>query len=254
MNEEAASGAFYLAHARPVVRAYYDLTRQPASWDFWTWITLMRARGATRVVFDPAVGFKYRDRPVAEQQQMFDEVVLPICELFGLEHCLDRERPGDLRGQHIYRHGITQVRHEELMQFALEPAGPPTVTLRQSRKHPERDSDPAVWLPFAEAIGARVIEDAWVTPLSVRERFEIYRRSPMNYFANNGPGGAAMWSNLPALMVNPPGACVEWVPRGEQYPFATEHQRMYWGPVTVAGLLEEEMRSKLTRAGWVGKG
>lgn len=204
------------------------------------WLTFVRKQGANHVVFEATGPFKYADEPQSLQRHMFREVVLPICDLFGVTYEFGERRQGDIEFQHWYDQSV-ELEHENLIQFDLDPSGPPTVTIREAHKHKERDSDREVWDAFAEEIGAQVIEDAWKVPLTVKERFAIYRTSPVNYFANNGPGAAAIYSNLPAVMCNPAGAH-KWIKPGTQYPFSTDRQRMLWGPITLSGLLREHQR------------
>lgn len=236
----AASGKFYQAMAsRP---AYYDLSTQPASWDFWMWLTFVRKLGANKVVFNTDKPFKYKDVPQATQKHLFDNVVLPICDLWGIPYEFGEYQPEMIQWSHVYeRTGLSsKLKPEDLFQFDLKPTGPPTVTIRNSPKHPKRNSDPQVWLPFAQEIGAKIIPDAWANPISVKERFDLYRYSPVNYFANNGPGAAAIYSNLPAVMVNDVSqGALRWIPEGTQYPFSTEKQRMLWGEITLEKLREE---------------
>lgn len=262
-------------------RAYYDLTRQPASFDFWMWITFVRKMGAELICFGPlntTVGekpfkYKYRNEPQDRQEEIFKRVVLNICCLWNIPYEFGNKEPGDITHTHVYRGSITKtLTHDDLFKFDLESdydrvvhrtdgvgtvsetirepvKGPPTVTMRKSVKNPERDSDEGVWREFAEEIGAIVIEDAWVKPISIADRFELYRRAPVNYFNSNGPGAAAIFSNLNAVMVNPPSSYVcRYCDIGKQYPFSTGNQRMLWGDATLKMLRDEHKRFIQVRA------
>lgn len=211
--------------------AFYDLRTQPASWDFWCWLAGIGAHRVHTVAFDTTQRFKYKE-PQEIQQQLFDHVVLEICDLFNLMVEYRPQRDGDLTGHHI----VKSLRN--VPQFDLDPVGRPTVTLRHTHKHQHRNSEREVWLEFAKEIDAHVIEDAFDEPISVKERIELYRRAPMNYGIIGGPMAACLYSNLPAMVWHPPAAfheCYNLKP-GNQYPWSMSNQTMIWETPTLDSL------------------
>lgn len=139
---------------------------------------------------------------------------------------------------------------------------PVTITLRESRHWPHRNSNLAAWTRFADGLiaagetvifvrdtaradeplaGYRTCETA-STDLEVRAA--LYQSARANLFVGNGPAALALFGGRPWLQfitVEPdgssfaPNTATFWakhagVPAGGQYPWAAPDQRMVWAP------------------------
>ena len=215
------------------MRALYDLSLKPASFDFWIWLTISRTLGATEVVFDVSKGFSRKKLPQHESKRMYENVLIPSCEIQGIKWSEGSE--GDISPLHS--HGEAVKNHPlKLHQFELED-GPPTVTIRESIRNKHRNSSQD-WRVFAREIGAVVIEDAYCAPLSLKDRVEIYRKSRVNYFCSNGPGAIGKYSNLPTVFYSPKHTrgCWGGFEEGKQFPWFLPTQRIVWEEDTIDSL------------------
>src|SRR3990167_11178089 len=68
------------------LKAYYDLSVKPATFDFLTWVCNAKTLGATEVVFGLSKGFQKKKFSADIARQMYENVLQPACELWGLPH------------------------------------------------------------------------------------------------------------------------------------------------------------------------
>jgi hypothetical protein len=141
-----------------------------------------------------------------------------------------------------------------------------TITLRESYYWPQRNSNMEAWLAFAKTLKERVIfirdtdradeeipgfETCPTASVDLEKRTALYSRARMNYFVSNGPAMLAMMTpTIPyvCFMPNPSNGYFcnssEWlkkhsdIQRGDQWPWATERQRMVWDDDTLENIIK----------------
>lgn len=212
-------------------KAYYDLSIKPATFDFVTWVCNAKTLGATEIVFDVSKGFQKKKFSADIARQMYENVLKPACELWGLPHSEGTQgdfTPGyffsDLLdtfgnyGRIVKPVDVTPTRDRH------------TVTLRDSIRNKGRDSNRREWLMFAERIGAVVIDDAYREQISLGRRYSMYCGAEMNYFVTNGPMVLCMFSDAPyTVFAKEPMVQQQWVGQAPfQLPWANEDQRIVW--------------------------
>ncbi len=222
------------------MRALYDLGRYLTSFNFFEWLVQAEARGATKVVFDirHIRGDKW---PVPIARQRFYSICQPGPALIGLpQETFDGSRTDDTRAREVAKPGGGEIvahfrsggRFRRLQSVKVPGSERFTVTLRKTQRSPARDSDEAVWLPFAAEIGARVIRDYEEEPLHLHDRMALYAGARMNFFVSNGPGVLCSLSPYPCMMFNTQDALGSFIGdgllAGDQYPWMLPNQRAIW--------------------------
>jgi hypothetical protein len=215
------------------------LSRQIAGFDFFPWLVLQAAAGAEAVAFDirePRSG-KFTLDEVARRYQ---SILKPGPALAGMASLESHDgiyyAPG---GQ------------QELVDFAkagkkfprLKSVLPPgkekyTVTLRRTRRWPNRNSREDGWRTFAVEIGAKVIEDYDVQPIHLHERMALYAGAEMNFFVTNGPVMLCFLSEYPCMgfdVQNSPMIPLG-IPMGEPYPYLLDQHRQIYEPDTLENI------------------
>lgn len=223
------------------MRARYDLGDNVAGFDFFQWLVLAQALGATEIVFDTRRWKTTKWREAAVRKR-FESILLPGPALAGLPCSIGKE--SDMRvGGHI-RDLLMHCLHGGTFQ-CLKSVLPAireryTVTLRNTERWPERNGNEADWRAFAAEIGARVIEDYDVKPISLHERMALYAGAEMNFFTNNGPAILCMLSEYPlmifdcAVMSN--SLRKAGIPFGEPPPFRLLRHHYVFEDATLANL------------------
>ena len=216
------------------MRGYYDLSCRPATFDIVAFLTNCKTLGADSVVFDVSKGFQRKKFSQAVAQRMFELVTIPITEYWGIPWSFGDA--GDVAPSHM-AHSVTTT--NPVLKHFDRADGSPTITIRESIRNKHRDSNRPEWDKFAKAIGAVVIEDAYVKPISIEDRMALYRNSSMNYFCSNGPAALCCYSNLPCLMVSNQAASGTWgeFKEGGQFHWFNEKQRLFWGEDTYENLM-----------------
>lgn len=206
------------------MRAYYDLSVKPATYDFSVFLSICKTIGVDTVVFDVSKGFQKKKFPQEVAKQMYENVLKPMCRLWGMDWV--EGLSGDVTPG--YRHSDALKAKIKINEFQLNP-GKPTVTIRESIRNKHRDSNKGAWLRFAEEIGAIVIEDAYIKPISLIERIDLYRNAKQNYFCSNGPGAMLFYTNIPYKFFSPESAKGTWgVDEPFQFPWKTNNQEIIW--------------------------
>lgn len=209
------------------MKAYYDLSKKPATFNFIAWLCHAKTLGATEVVFDVSKGFQKKKFPEAVARQMYENVLQPACELWGLP--FSEGVDGDFSPSYFHQDVIQTYCRIGRIEKPYSVVGPYdyTVTIRDSIRNQHRNSNRDAWLRFAEEIGAHVIEDAYKKPLSLRDRFAYYG-SRMNFFCSNGPGELCFYSDLPYTFFSPSSANATVHEVGFQFPWRNENQVIVW--------------------------
>lgn len=215
------------------MKALYSLSSKIASFDFFSWLVMVKQFGYTEVVFNPS--FPKTDKWKEPQiRERFQSILQPGPALAGMKSSIGSEGYDPVHtdaryliawakaGGHVPRlksvHAPGDVRY--------------TVTLRQEPRIPERNSNVEAWRAFAAEIGALVIEDWHVNPIDLHTRVALYAGAEMNFFVVNGPMHVCSLMDAP-LMCFAANKCEGGLARtgiafGEQYPWLRPGQRLIW--------------------------
>jgi hypothetical protein len=183
--------------------ARYDLRCELATFDFYNWLPMAAACGATEVVFGTR-GWRDSIWPVPVLRKRFETIIAPGPALLGLP---SREGDdGEPIGPSKLKHFIAFVRENPFprLRSVLPPGNVRyTVTLRhQDRKSPFRNSNQAAWRQFARDISAFVIEDYDDRPIHLHERMALYAGAEMNFGVSCGPMFMCSVSEYPCMIFN----------------------------------------------------
>lgn len=213
--------------------ARYDLQYELATFDFYNWLVMSAADGATEIVF----GTKhYRDSiwPREILRKRFETIIAPGPALLGLP---SREGDdGERRRTSKLKEFVTFCRERKFprLRSVLPPGSARyTVTLRkQRRKSPFRNSNEAAWRIFAKEIGAVVIEDFDVRPISLHDRVALYAGAEMNFGVSCGPTFLCSLTEYPCMTFNH-GSLRPFLEKiglrfGEPMPWCGENQITVW--------------------------
>lgn len=220
--------------------ARYDMAVNNASFDFFTWATHVRLLGATSFVFG-INEFKSRKWPEDELRRRYESIIRAGAELMDMPY---REGDGGvICGTHKLQ-GILELKRWDFPRIVskLPPANAKyTVTLRNTTLKPIRNSDDHVWRAFAKQIGAHVIEDYGVNPISLFDRMALYAGAKMNFGVVNGPMGLLYFTPYPMMMFDCLTAEFPWFKHGilknQQVPWMLPGQSLVWEKPTFDGLM-----------------
>lgn len=180
----------------------YDLQQQLVSFDFYSWLVEWANRGATEVVFKTdqfRPGVIYSDEVMRHR---FESIILPGPAFMGLpcREGLDGEKVGPSTKTGNLVHFAREFKTFRRFR-TVKPASSAryTVTIRESRKSPWRNSNKTAWLTFAADIGATVIDDYEVKPIHVHDLMALYAGAEMNFGVNGGPLGLCSMSEYPCM-------------------------------------------------------
>lgn len=217
--------------------ALYDLRTKIAGFDFFVWLVMQRAYGAEHAVFDPANA--KTDKFTAEEvARRYDSILKPGCALAGMTWSEGTEgiqyAPYSQKElNRLVREGLEIPRLKSVLPAGTERY---TVTLRNTRRWPNRNSREADWRTFAAEIGARVIEDYDVEPMHLHEKMALYAGAEMNFFVTNGPVMCCFLSEYPAMGFDVQNSPPQGVEPGGRYPFLLEQHHQVWEPDTLENL------------------
>lgn len=270
--------------------AVYNLAGGPLGFDFLVWLVDAEMRRIKAGAPAPLkVGFWIGKDPKTDvnfdlRQTWLNKVFRPSLGLLG---AVEDERAirGHYRGQfttnsivRAMKAGATVPQFVSPVAHRYEP-GYITITLREARHWPHRNSDLAVWLKFAAELrdkGERVVfirdtamadqplggfETDPLAAYDLHARAGRYERAKANLFVANGPATLCVFGAAPWLMFVPledassgyrPNTGKFWridqgVAPGRQYPWATKAQRLVWESATYPSLCKawEELRPHL---------
>jgi hypothetical protein len=256
----------------------YNIASGPLAYDFISWLIdqeMIRVREGAPPPLKVAF-WKSHDgsEPLALQnvagRRMFANVIRPAIELIGAV-----EEPycgGRYRREHLIADIIKASRRGEQvprLKINLIPRLDPgyvTITLREARHWPTRNSHVHEWLKFAAYLkkrGERVIfvrdtamanepitgETTFpIASVDLRARMGLYQQAKCNCFVGNGPSSLAMFSDQPFIIFNEvyaddhpyyPAtghflrAMLDLDPdEDQQFPWCRADQRVVWEPDT----------------------
>lgn len=223
--------------------ALYDLSLKLNTYDYFTWQVLAAYAGFQKVSFrnDNIISRKW---PVDESIKRFNNYLFPGPKLSGLE--VDQLGKGDRYDGSFKLYDLALLPKFPRLKTVLPPSNEKyTVTLRQSPYKPFKNSEIAVWREFAQKIGAYIIEDAAVKPISLYERMALYAGAKMNYGVPNGcSSGLLILTEYPMMIFCDPlmtakGWAGHHIFEGDQVPFALPTQKLVWHKPTLEDLLRE---------------
>lgn len=253
--------------------ALYDLATARPTYNFCVWLERVWQEGYRKVAIRPGPkqGFQRKRFPPVQSHErrfMLENVMLPAIPRFGLTLTDGGEWLEDFSFRRVvenYRGGLG-IRHPEASVKARQLVSSwvrrpyITVTLRETPKHPERNSNMEAWCGFiAEAesrINVCVVPDTenantgcgWAA-INLDLRLALYEGAEMNFGVANGP------TSMLYLMAAPYCVFKQIVPTvspmtekgwrktaglsiGEQFPWAGERQRMMWQDDTPEALAD----------------
>lgn len=211
--------------------ASYDLSRSPASFNFLEFLVAATTLGADHIILDMTHGTKKFKGD--ELEERIHSIILPAIKIAGCSHEFAASR-GISPGHHISAVLGAYKEKGFIKKLASKSKGSErfTVTLRNYRRHPERNTSDE-WREFAIELGARIIEDYYDVPISMEERFALYAGAEMNYFGQNGPVALCLFSDYPYTAYIPTqGVWKEYHQQHGWYktqlPWANENQKVIW--------------------------
>jgi len=256
------------------VRAVYDLTTYPTTYDFAAWAVLARTAGVDHVHFiidGPIAHWKYSE-DIAWKR--FAMVLLPICRLARLSYSVGAREEGPTFGYHGGQVHALYLKTGQIKK--LEPtlknahSGYVTVTLRESFRNKHRNSNKEAWARFGQYLRAQgkeviVLPECEDAPINLEHRMAIYCGASMNLGVAQGPMALCVFSDAPYITLNqnpkdPSGQAQYDIdrllvktgfPPGSQYSFRTDRQILIWEPDTYENIVRayEEMEAgKYARA------
>ena len=261
----------------------YDLERQPTSFDFFTFLcnvaTLAHYNDLDLCVLiipaDNPTGVKELHKSwgisIEKQHERIQRILVEGCNLGGAECKRFTSRVEGIEyftkvGAEIEGHLLPRL--TEVWKYfgdirRLE--SPPkikrflwnlalgekyiTITLRESFRGIDRNSNVAAWLAFAERVEKEGVYKVYVLPDTdscrtenrdlveyVGSRLCLYENAAMNFGVNNGPMSLCFYSNAPCrvLKYEVSGAASAenlgkiGLPPGSQMPFVRDNQRIVW--------------------------
>jgi hypothetical protein len=218
------------------VKALYPLSRFIAGFDFFPWLVMQKAAGATEIVFDTRRPRTHK-WPLETVMRRFESILWPGPALLGLPCSIGTEG-AQLAPYHqsdlirLVRAGLQVPRLRSVLPPGKERY---TVTLRRTERGASRNSREPDWRAFADEIGARVIEDYDVEPIHLHQRMALYAGAEMNFFVTNGPVMLCFLSEYPAMGFDVQNSHMVkiGVPFGEPYPWLLPQQRQIYEPDTL---------------------
>lgn len=214
--------------------ACFQLKHQSASFEYFLWLVLVQAMGATKIVID-LDGMKLKWFPRKVTLARVNNILLPGAAFAGLCVKTGKYSPDMITARAPDL--LTWVRSGKSFQ-RLRSVKPPgkaryTVTIRRHSLAPARNSNEVSWRAFADEIGAVVVEDYDTQPIDLHDRVALYAGAEMNYGVCNGPMGLLALTEYPMMMFAPKGSAqnsmvkngVGW---GENYPWMLSNQRTMW--------------------------
>lgn len=240
------------------MKVRYDLAHDVASHDHHSWLCIAAAQGATEVVFavDNPKETKWTKEVVLRR---FETMLWPAPDFLGLRKSIGIGGQRTRHQPHL-RELVKWCRGNDIprMRSVLPPKSVRyTITLRNDKRIPTRNSNDAAWWQFASELGGevKVFQDWEDEPISEHERMAYYAGAEMNFGILSGPFWLAQLSEYPWMMfdcANPAGSLKDHfphhgVPVGSQLPWSRPHQRIVWEPETIEVLRKHFAAWKASR-------
>lgn len=232
--------------------ALYDLRLRgcPTTYDYFVWLVQVKMMGYDSVCFatEQPRGKKHPGK-ATEALARFENFIWPSPPLIGMKRF--RSSSGERIGSCLIPDTIRMMNDIGRTDIPRLKSGNPlavtyTVTLRSMAYKPERNSDEDVWRRFAQKIGAFVIEDHFVKPISLEDRLSILAGAKMNFGVMGGPMALLLWTPYPMSAWCDPGIDVLMrsmrghdMDVGGQWPFQLPHQRLVWKQPALDNLMRE---------------
>lgn len=216
------------------MKALYQLSKKIAGFDFFPWLVMQKAHGATEVVFDPRSA-KTDKFPADQVGRRYESILKPGPALAGLPSSEGREGVDNGLYHQMTLIGLVAKGMKVPRLKSVLPPGKEkyTVTLRNMQRYSNRNSREADWRTFAAEIGARVIQDYEVEPIHLHERMALYAGAEMNFFVTNGPVMICFLSEYPAMGFDVQNSPPKGVPHGGRYNFMLPQHQQIWEPDTL---------------------
>jgi hypothetical protein len=213
--------------------ARYPLSRFIASFDFYDWLVLVQAKGATEIVFD-VENPKTVKWPADVVMERFRTIIEPGPLLADMPWRFGTD--GDeIASPHmtvLMDHVKSGGTFKRLASILPANRCRYTVTLRNCDRIPERNSNQMAWREFAEEIGAVVIEDHADKPINLHDRVALYAGAEMNFGIVNGPMHLITLTDYPVMMFATKASHKGFREVGmhplENYPWCLPHQKIVW--------------------------
>lgn len=206
-----------------------DSREGPATFDFSTWLCIVKKRGAKHIVlYDKVVRTKKFPEDVIRRR--IETIIMPMPALAGLP--CSRGNQGVTFGSYRMSE-LAKLGEFDRLKTVLPPkTARYTVTLRNYHHHSYRNSDEKLWRDFADKIGARVIPDFVDEPIHLHERVALYAGAEMNFGVTNGPLWMLFLTPYPVTMfdcmINAPLWLQHGIKTGTQLPWALPGQTLVW--------------------------
>lgn len=235
------------------MRAIYDLTKYPTTYDFAGWAVMARTCGVEHVHFiidGPIAHWKY---PEDIAWKRFATILLPICRLARLSYSVGAREAGlefSYHGGHVNALYLKAGRLEKLKPTAKHAgSGYVTITMRESFRNTHRNSNKEAWARFREYLHAQgkevvLIPECEDAPINLEHRMALYCGADMNMGVAQGPMALCVFSDAPYITLNqnPKDTTGKaqydidrllektGFPPGSQYAFRTDRQILVWEP------------------------
>ena len=216
----------------------YDLGNRPASYDFVTCLATSIALGIKHVRFVYGQ-WKPKNYTLKQAEERWQSIVKPASALYGMTYSIGERRGVEIN--HLLRMAIDTYRQTGRIGKIITPCIPKdyvTLTLRRSR-NPERDSNEAESLRFAENCDRKVIivRDWDEKPIDLYDRMRLYSGAYLNIMVINGPVTLCVHSDAPYICMrtigcensgstSPGSSAANGITPGFQFPWAIPGQKM----------------------------
>lgn len=243
------------------MKAIYDLTKMPTTFDFAAWCVIAKTAGCDHVHFiaDGPIASKKYPKDIAWRR--WANICLPMCKLAGMEFSVGGHEEGR---EFTYAYGHVEQVYKHIGRIAKlqsvydhGDSGYITITLRESFRNTYRNSNKEAWNRFAEYLKKRgkrvmVLHDCESAPLNLEYRMALYCGAEMNLGASNGPMALCHFSDAPYITLNmapkrPEGErgydleklmTSGGFPFGSQFSFRNADQILVWKPDTYENIVE----------------
>lgn len=235
------------------MQAVWCLKTCPTTWDFAAFLVCAKTLGAEHVHFRYEGQIQTKKYPAEVAWARYMNILEPLCDLAGVTHSIG---PGGEGLTPAYHYGTAQDLYRKkggIWKFpkTQETGEYVTVTLRDSFRNQHRNSSKD-WLPFIQSLMKKsevvILPDCEADPIHVAERLRLYSGARINYSVNNGPNALLVFSESPYRifkMIAPGDESMRLhlektgFPKGSQFEFRNESQRIVWDDDTLDVLMRE---------------
>lgn len=244
--------------------AIYDLSKDPTTFDFVTWLVIAKTSGVDHVHFVVDQGIRTDKYDEVTAWKRFGNILIPATKLAGVTFTVGSKRDGLRFGWHIgelealYRKTGRIEKLQKTVDLDLE--NTVSITIRESIRNKWRDSNKEAWLKFSEKLKSDgynviILNDCELNPIDLQWRMAVYSGCLMNYGVSNGPLILCLLSDAPYLSFNmipknPKGEGYDMkehlqrggFPEGSQLSFRNEKQLLIYEPDTYENILKYHVK------------